>query len=186
MEEIDLFLDPDDSIPLGIENDDYDSEGDIRFLEELPSNDSLSLPENESFHFDRDYFPSSPQPPTEPPDDGIYFDIVPDTGVFTKVVDDISELHVFMPCILPTQPNLSFSPVIETLLPFSSENKDKVFNPGILSSNLLSHRGKITSDFSEIPMMIYGGDIPISDVPFLHFYPHYQTHYGGIESAQDT
>ncbi|GKE73416.1 hypothetical protein Tco_1535457, partial [Tanacetum coccineum] len=51
MEEIDLFLDPDDSIPLGIENDNYDSEGDIRFLEELPSNDSLSLPENESFHF---------------------------------------------------------------------------------------------------------------------------------------
>ncbi|GKA39356.1 hypothetical protein Tco_0731907 [Tanacetum coccineum] len=38
-------------------------------------------------------------------------------------------------------------PVIETLLPFSSKNEDKVFNPGILSSNLLSHPGKITSDF---------------------------------------
>ncbi|GJZ46796.1 hypothetical protein Tco_0600628 [Tanacetum coccineum] len=62
-------------------------------------------------------------------------------------------------------------PVIETLLPFSSENEDKVFNPGILSSNLLSHRGKITSDFSESPMMISGGDIPFLDVPFLHFYP---------------
>nr|GEX17436.1 hypothetical protein [Tanacetum cinerariifolium] len=37
--------------------------------------------------------------------------------------------------------------VIETLLPFSSENEDQVFNPGILSSNLLSHRGKITSGF---------------------------------------
>nr|GEV03946.1 hypothetical protein [Tanacetum cinerariifolium] len=33
MEEIDLFLTPDDSIPSGIENDDYDSEGDIIFLE---------------------------------------------------------------------------------------------------------------------------------------------------------
>ncbi|GKF96983.1 hypothetical protein Tco_0292804, partial [Tanacetum coccineum] len=32
-------------------------------------------------------------------------------------------------------------PVIDTLLPFSSENEDKVFNPGILSSNILSHRG---------------------------------------------
>ncbi|GJU89412.1 hypothetical protein Tco_1301835 [Tanacetum coccineum] len=32
MEEIDLFLTPDDSMPPGIENDDYDSEGDIRFL----------------------------------------------------------------------------------------------------------------------------------------------------------
>ncbi|GJS59556.1 hypothetical protein Tco_0654340 [Tanacetum coccineum] len=35
MEEIDIFLAPDDSIPPGIENDDYNSEGDILFLEEL-------------------------------------------------------------------------------------------------------------------------------------------------------
>ncbi|GJR68974.1 hypothetical protein Tco_0015039 [Tanacetum coccineum] len=35
MEEINLFLTPDDSMPPGIENDDYDSEGDIIFLEEL-------------------------------------------------------------------------------------------------------------------------------------------------------
>ncbi|GJY39601.1 hypothetical protein Tco_0425965 [Tanacetum coccineum] len=40
MEEIDIFLAPDDSIPPGIENDDYDFEGDILFLEELLSNDS--------------------------------------------------------------------------------------------------------------------------------------------------
>ncbi|GJR38431.1 hypothetical protein Tco_1214115 [Tanacetum coccineum] len=49
MDEIDLFLTPDDSMPPGIENDDYDSEGDIIFLEELLSNDSLSLHENEHF-----------------------------------------------------------------------------------------------------------------------------------------
>ncbi|GKE42785.1 hypothetical protein Tco_1470069, partial [Tanacetum coccineum] len=47
MEEIDLFLTPDDSMSPVIENDDYDSEGDIIFLEELLSNDSSSLPENE-------------------------------------------------------------------------------------------------------------------------------------------
>ncbi|GJW46636.1 hypothetical protein Tco_0078282 [Tanacetum coccineum] len=58
-----------------------------------------------------------------------------------------------------------------TLLPFSSENEDKVFNLGILSSNLLSHRGKITSAFSKSPMMISRGDIPILDFPYLHFYP---------------
>ncbi|GJV61710.1 hypothetical protein Tco_1467810 [Tanacetum coccineum] len=81
-----LFLTSDDSMPPGIENDDYDSEGDILFLEELLSNDSPSLPENESFHFD---VPSSPRPPAKPPDDGIYFEL--DTGVFTKVVDDISD-----------------------------------------------------------------------------------------------
>ncbi|GJV47172.1 putative reverse transcriptase domain-containing protein [Tanacetum coccineum] len=94
MEEIDIFLAPDDSIPPGIENDDYYSKGDILFLEELLSNDSLPLPENESFHFNRNYVPSSPRPPAKPLDDVIYFDIVPDTGVFTKVLDDISELHV--------------------------------------------------------------------------------------------
>nr|GEX33900.1 hypothetical protein [Tanacetum cinerariifolium] len=37
--------------------------------------------------------------------------------------------------------NKIFDPVIETLIPFSFENEDIVFNPGILSSNLLSHRG---------------------------------------------
>nr|GEY74361.1 hypothetical protein [Tanacetum cinerariifolium] len=66
MEEIDLSLTPDDSMPPGIEDDDYDSEGDILILEELPSNDSLSLPEIESFHFD---IPSSPRPLAKPPDD---------------------------------------------------------------------------------------------------------------------
>ncbi|GKD00258.1 hypothetical protein Tco_1170532 [Tanacetum coccineum] len=43
IEEIDLFLTPDDSMPPGIKNDDYDSEGDILFLEELLRNDSPSL-----------------------------------------------------------------------------------------------------------------------------------------------
>ncbi|GJS93084.1 hypothetical protein Tco_0800052 [Tanacetum coccineum] len=116
MEEIDLFLTLDDSMPPGIENDDYDSEGDILFLEELLSNDSPSLLENESFHFD---IPSSPRPPTKPPDDGIYFEL--DTRLLTtKVVGDISEHYILMPRLLPTQHTLC--PVIDTLLPFSSEN----------------------------------------------------------------
>ncbi|GJR39400.1 hypothetical protein Tco_1215084 [Tanacetum coccineum] len=61
--------------------------------------------------------------------------------------------------------------VFDTLLSFLSENENKVFNPGILFSSLLSHRGKITYDSSESPMMISGGDIPLLDVPYLHFYP---------------
>nr|GEV17175.1 hypothetical protein [Tanacetum cinerariifolium] len=44
---------------------DDDSERDILILEELLSNDSLLLPENESFHFDN---PSSSRPPAKPPD----------------------------------------------------------------------------------------------------------------------
>ncbi|GKE59941.1 hypothetical protein Tco_1510308, partial [Tanacetum coccineum] len=83
---------------------------DILFLEELLSNDSPSLPANESFHFD---VPSSPRPPAKPPDDD---DIEPDTGVLTaKVVGDISKLYVNVPNVFTTQPTLC--PVIDTLLP---------------------------------------------------------------------
>ncbi|GJU08304.1 hypothetical protein Tco_1124734 [Tanacetum coccineum] len=86
----------------------------------------------------------------------------------------------------PNEFSISFirdplSPVFDTLLPFSSENDEKVFNPGSLSLNeeksphLLSHRGfntsKIISDFSKSPMMIYGEDIPILDVPFSILIP---------------
>nr|GEU79491.1 hypothetical protein [Tanacetum cinerariifolium] len=64
-EEIDLSFTSDDLMPPSIEEDDYDSERDILILEELLSNDSLSLPKNESFHFD---IPSSSRPPAR---DGI-------------------------------------------------------------------------------------------------------------------
>ncbi|GJV51210.1 hypothetical protein Tco_1446951 [Tanacetum coccineum] len=218
MEEIDLFLATNDSMPPGIEDDDYDSEGDIRFLEELLNNDSLPLPENESSNLDHFNDPSPSRPPPEPPDVEICFDFEPDAGVVTtKVVKGISEHYVLMPNILPTLPtfdpdldftpshdslgsgnkifdpgifievqserllsrdefSISFirdhlSPLFDTMLPFSSENEDKVFNPGILISPLLSHRGEIISNFSKSPMMISGGDIPHLDVPFLHFYP---------------
>ncbi|GKB89808.1 hypothetical protein Tco_0962080 [Tanacetum coccineum] len=156
MEEIDLFLTLDDLMPPGIENDDYDSEGDILFLEELLSNDSPSLPINESFHFD---VPSSPHPPAKLPDDD---EIEPDTRVLTtKVVDDISnnstrELYVHVLNVLPTLPALSS--MFDTLLLFSSQNEDKV--------HLLSHRGFKTFPLSsKSPMIISGGDIPILDVP---------------------
>nr|GEY08123.1 hypothetical protein [Tanacetum cinerariifolium] len=161
MEKIDLFLTLDDSMPPGIKNDDYDSEGDILFLEELLSNDSPSLLENESFHFD---IPSSPCPPAKPPDDGIYFDDEPVTRILTaKVVGDTSTHYVLIPRLLPTQPTLYL--VIDTLLSFSSENEDKV--------HFLSHRGfKAFHLISEILMMIYKGIIPTLEVSFLHFYPH--------------
>nr|GEV43000.1 hypothetical protein [Tanacetum cinerariifolium] len=62
-------------------------------------------------------------------------------------------------------------PVFDTLLPFSSKNEDKVFKPGNLSYLLVSHRDKTTFDFFKNPMMMYGGDIPLLDVMYLHFYP---------------
>ncbi|GKF76513.1 hypothetical protein Tco_0228983 [Tanacetum coccineum] len=107
------------------------------FLEELLSNDSTPLPENESFSLDYFDDPSLPRPPPEPPDVEICFNFEPE-----KVVGDISEHDVPMPNLLPTQPTLCL--VFDLLLPFSSENEDKLFKPG---------------------------DIPHLDVPYLHFYP---------------
>nr|GEV38550.1 CCR4-Not complex component, Not1, C-terminal [Tanacetum cinerariifolium] len=64
MEEIDLPFTPDDPLPPGIEDDDYDSRRDIPILEELLDNYSLSLSANESYHFD---IPSPYRPPAKPP-----------------------------------------------------------------------------------------------------------------------
>nr|GEV04899.1 hypothetical protein [Tanacetum cinerariifolium] len=147
MEEIDLCFTPDDSMPQGIEEDDYDSERDMLILEELLSNDSLSLFENESFHFD---IPSSPRPPAKPPDDD---EIEPNSGILTvKVVGDISEHDVPMPRLFPTQP--------------THDSKQEKY------LNLLSHRGLKASQLSsECLMMIYGGNTCVLDVLFLHFFP---------------
>nr|GEV35139.1 hypothetical protein [Tanacetum cinerariifolium] len=93
IEEIDLSFTPDDPMPPGIEEDDYDSERDILILEELLSNDSLLLPKNESFHFD---IPSSSRPPAKPPDGN--------SGILNvKVMDDISEQKVPMPRLMSTR-----------------------------------------------------------------------------------
>nr|GEV51178.1 hypothetical protein [Tanacetum cinerariifolium] len=104
MEEIDLSFTLDYPIPSGIEEDDYESERDILILEELLSNDSFSLPKNESFHFD---IPSSSRPPAKPPDGN--------TGILNvKVMGDISKQKVPMPRLMFTQstnvPNQEKSP----------------------------------------------------------------------------
>ncbi|GJT71110.1 hypothetical protein Tco_1030396 [Tanacetum coccineum] len=103
MDEIGLFLASNDLMPPGTEDDDYDSEGDIRFLEELLNNDSLPLPENESYDLDHFINPSPSRPPPKPSDVEFRFNFKPDMGVVTnKVMGDISEHDVFMPNLLPT------------------------------------------------------------------------------------
>nr|GEW08601.1 hypothetical protein [Tanacetum cinerariifolium]GEZ39957.1 hypothetical protein [Tanacetum cinerariifolium] len=102
--------------------------------------------------------------------DSFLFEIEPDQGELSSVAMEVilGEPHVYVPNVLPTQPTLC--PNIDTLLLFSSKNEDKVFKPGILSYLLVSHRDKATFDFFENPMMMYGGDIPLLDVTYLHFY----------------
>nr|GEY09303.1 hypothetical protein [Tanacetum cinerariifolium] len=170
-EEIDIFTDIDDLMPPGIESDDYDSEGDIYIFKELLGNDTPPIPKNESSNFDHHDDPSFPRPPQKPPDVEIFFE--PDLGVLTtNMVKGIFEHYVLMPNIFPTLPTFDpLYPEYDTLLLFSSENEDKVFKPGIASYLLVSHLDKTIFDFSENPMMMYGGDIPLLDVSYLHFYP---------------
>nr|GEU64708.1 hypothetical protein [Tanacetum cinerariifolium] len=101
MEEIDLSFKPAYPMPSGIEDDDYDSERDILILKDLPSNDALSLPEKESFHFD---ILSFSRPPAKPPDS--------DTGVLNvKMMGDTSNQKVPMPKLMITRvPNQEKSP----------------------------------------------------------------------------
>nr|GFC18172.1 hypothetical protein [Tanacetum cinerariifolium] len=66
LEEANLFLAFDSLIPSGIENFANDTEGDIRFLEELLINDSILSHETSDSNFEDN--PSIPRPPSEPPD----------------------------------------------------------------------------------------------------------------------
>nr|GEU36032.1 hypothetical protein [Tanacetum cinerariifolium] len=66
LEEADLFLAFDNSIPTAIENVADDSEGDIFFLEELLIDDSILSHESSDSNFEDN--PLIPRPPSEPPD----------------------------------------------------------------------------------------------------------------------
>nr|GEW00930.1 hypothetical protein [Tanacetum cinerariifolium] len=92
MKEIDLTFTPDDPMSPGIEEDDDDSERDILILEELLDGYSISLPVNESFHFN---IPSFFRPPAKPPDGN--------TGILNiKMMGDNSEQKVPIPRLMIT------------------------------------------------------------------------------------
>nr|GFC30631.1 hypothetical protein [Tanacetum cinerariifolium] len=93
MEEIDLPFTPDDPMPPSIEEEDYDSGRDILILEELLDNYSLSLYENDSYHFD---IPSPYRPPSKPPNGKtITFNI--------KMIGDVSDQKVPIPGLTITR-----------------------------------------------------------------------------------
>ncbi|GKC10243.1 hypothetical protein Tco_1001853, partial [Tanacetum coccineum] len=188
-EEIDIFPGPDDSIPPGIESDDYDSEVD---------DNSTSLPEFESFHV---YYPDLGDSTIDVVEDILVdvLNILPTHPTFHMDFDFIlshndlgSDLDVSSPsedrnkiydpgiCIEveSTRFLATLSPMIDTLFSFSSENEAKVFNQGVLASKeksppSSSHRGFKASKLfhHKSTMLIHGENIPILDVPFLHFYP---------------
>ncbi|GKA90932.1 hypothetical protein Tco_0812802 [Tanacetum coccineum] len=188
-EEIDILHGPDDSIPPGIEGDDFDSEDDDNYT---------SLPEFESFHVD---YPDSgdstidvvedipvdvpnilPNHPTLHMD----FDFIPSHNDLRSDLDISSPSgdrnKIYDPGICIEVESTRFlaplSPVIDTLLPFSSENEDKVFNHGVLASKeksppSSSHRAfKASKIFHhKSPMLIHEDNTPNLGVRHPHFYP---------------
>ncbi|GJV06862.1 reverse transcriptase domain-containing protein [Tanacetum coccineum] len=110
-EEIDIFLIPDDLIPPGVEDANFEDE-----VNELPNLD----------HQDD---PSIPRPPPEPPDIKKCFE--PEAGILIiKEFKGVSRSYDFMTVILPTLPTLvSDLTFISSFVSFESE--DTIFDPGI-------------------------------------------------------
>nr|GEX64587.1 hypothetical protein [Tanacetum cinerariifolium] len=153
MDEIDLFLATNDLLPPGIESDGYDSEGDIHFLEELLSDDSIPLPENDSSYSDHHDDLLFPRPPPEPPDVEFFFNFEPDSGELISVVknniDELNEDECFDPggeidvfTSVEDDDYFPFIFVIRIFLPYliypevsplllSTGSEDTIFDPGI-------------------------------------------------------
>nr|GEX40068.1 hypothetical protein [Tanacetum cinerariifolium] len=121
-EEIDIVTETDDVLPLSVEND-YDSEDDIHFLEELLSDNSIPLTEVESSDSNHQDDPSVPLLPPEPPD------------AKTDVGDEILVvMNDELECLNPRDKldddyfNFMFAKVFSFL---SAESEDTIFDPGI-------------------------------------------------------
>ncbi|GJX60462.1 hypothetical protein Tco_0291852 [Tanacetum coccineum] len=126
-EEIDIFPGPDDSIPPGIESDD-----DV--VEDIPVDVPNILPTHPALHMDFDFIPSIN-------DLGSDLNDSSPSGDRNKIYDPGICIEVKSTRFLA-----NLSPVIDTLIPFSSKNDNKVFNHGVFASKkksppFLSHRG---------------------------------------------
>ncbi|GJY02546.1 hypothetical protein Tco_0360698 [Tanacetum coccineum] len=173
-EEIDIFPSPDDSIPPVIESDD-----DV--VEDIPVNVPNILPTHPTLYMDFEFIPSHNDLRSD-------LDVSSPSGDRNKIYDPGICIEVESMRFLAT-----LSPVIDTLLPFSSKNEDKVFNHGVLASKeksppSSSHRGFKASKLFHYKslMLIHRENNPNLDVPFLHFYPLDQLKYGGSSQAQDS
>nr|GEX17320.1 hypothetical protein [Tanacetum cinerariifolium] len=145
MEEIDLFCTPDYPMPPGIVDKDYHSERDILIPKDLPSNNTLSFAEKESFHFD--ILPFS-RPPAKPLDG--------DTGILNiKMMGDISDQKAFM------------HKLMITLAPHQEKSPDLISYRYCTVKKFNTYR----SHLNECPMLIHGQNNPPLDVLLIYFYP---------------
>nr|GFB38483.1 hypothetical protein [Tanacetum cinerariifolium] len=145
MEEIDLFCTLDCLMPPSIMDEDYDSERDILIPKDLPSNNSLSFAEKESFHFD---IPLFSRPPAKPPDG--------DTGIPNiKMMGDIYDQKAFM------------HKLMITLASHQEKSPDLLSHRYGTVKKFNTHR----SHLNTCPTLITGQNNPPLDVLLFHFYP---------------
>ncbi|GJR44550.1 reverse transcriptase domain-containing protein [Tanacetum coccineum] len=130
-EEIDIFLVPDDLIPLGVENDDSEDEDNSTFL---PKNESSILE------------PSSPRPPSEPLDVCLIFK--PDTAM--KNDEDFNQGEIVLS--LNVEDVNSFTFVIWTFLPFFTYPEDSPVILSLRSEDLIFDPDISTFHFSLKPV----------------------------------
>nr|GEV60825.1 hypothetical protein [Tanacetum cinerariifolium] len=138
LEEADLFLASDNSIPPGIENFANNSEEDIRFLEELLIDDSIPFPVNESSESDFDNL-SFPRPPPEPLDANFDFELGAGNEILV-VMNTIVKLECLDPRVefdVSNDENDDYSSFMFVIcsmmfLSFlSAKSEDTIFDPGI-------------------------------------------------------
>ncbi|GJX58136.1 hypothetical protein Tco_0289526 [Tanacetum coccineum] len=153
------------SIPLGIHDVNLDPEGEIHLVKRLLYDNSSPRPP-EKYNFENPIESFSPSPiPSDP-------DVSSPSGDRNKIYDlgiciEVESTRFLAP----------ISPVIDTLLPFSSENEDTVFNHGVLAYNeksppSSSHRGLKAFQLSpKSPMMIHGDNTHNLGVRHPYFYP---------------
>ncbi|GKB80170.1 hypothetical protein Tco_0947065 [Tanacetum coccineum] len=122
IEEVDTFLVPEDSIPPGIESD-FDSEGDIIFLNDLLNDDPI--PEYERFTFDIE-----PDAPVIKNLDELNEDKCFDLGggeiIFSPNVEDEDSFTFFIRTFLLFLTYLKDSPLL-----LSTGSEDTIFDPDI-------------------------------------------------------
>nr|GEY61848.1 reverse transcriptase domain-containing protein [Tanacetum cinerariifolium] len=141
LEEANLFLASDNSIPPGTKNFADDSEGDIRFLKALLNDDSIPSPNDESSEYDFDN-PLFPRPPPKPPD--AEFDFKPDSEEEISVVmNTIDELEC--PKVKFDNDYSSFMLIICSKMFLSflfAESEDTIFDPDSTYIKALAHKTK--------------------------------------------
>nr|GEU34974.1 hypothetical protein [Tanacetum cinerariifolium] len=177
-EEINIFTGTHDSVPSGIKSDDYNSEGD---------DNSTSLPKCESFHVDYlelgdstidvvedipidvpNIFPTQPTLNIDFNFIASHNDLGYDLDV-SSLFEDRNKIYNLGICIEVKSMRFlaSLSPVIDTLRPFLTKNKDKVLNHVVLATKekyplFSSHRGfKASKIFHhKSSMLIHGENTP--------------------------